>query len=394
MNQVGNLRRTMLLLGMTSALGVPGHSDCHADSCPSCTSAHLAGDYYCPNCHGADYDCLHSQIHPQHALGKKGAFAATHNDFGATNSGYCRMQHPHSPGRTATLGPKLLTMAKVAMGVGISQAQFNGSSSGTDGSVACGMCIEVSARMPVWDCELNNVSGRGEPSTWPQQKLLAMVMDRCEDGWELWDGSNAMGNCVSGHLDFDVYPTDHDLSGLQIHNATWRAVDCPTDELTIQYVFATPEVSTFKFFFSVHLWDLRVPAARVEVLATCDQGTGEQRFVPLLYSSNGFGFHAGAAGCDEVVHGCDAASDCLLTFRLTSVLGEVMVDEVHVPPHLHYTDAGDQWVAFPAAVSRKQFEGRHPASRDANACYEHCRKGSSGASGVRPGGWSGGVGAC
>lgn len=369
------------------ATGSPiDHSDCHADSCLSCAAAHQRGDNFCPNCRGADYDCLHSSV--QRALGKAGAYAATHNDFGATNSGFCRMQRPHSPGRAGTMGPKLLTMAKVAMGVGLSQAQFNSSVRGTDGSVACGMCIEVSAQMPLWDCELNNVIGRGQPSSWPQQKLLAMVMDRCEDGWQHWDGSIAQGNCVTGHLDFDVYPTDHDLSGLQIHNATWRTVDCPTDELTMQYVFATANVSTFPFFFSVHLWDLRVPAARVEVLAACEQGAGEHRFAQLVYTSNGFGYHAGAADCDDIAHGCDDAHDCQLTFRLTSVFGDVLVDEVVVPPHLHYTEAGDQWVAFPTVVSAKQFEGRHPPSQDANACYKHCRKD---ADGVLPGGR---LGAC
>ena len=39
-----------------------------------------------------------------------------------------------------------------------------------------------------------------------------------------WDkDGNPAGNCASGHLDFDVYPDNHDVSFLGVQNLTWRA---------------------------------------------------------------------------------------------------------------------------------------------------------------------------
>mgnify|MGYP007078127892 CR=1 FL=1 len=37
-------------------------------------------------------------------------------------------------------------------------------------------------------------------------QIIVMVMDQCKDEWEQWDltGKTAKGNCVTGHLDFDV----------------------------------------------------------------------------------------------------------------------------------------------------------------------------------------------
>ena len=48
-----------------------------------------------------------------------------------------------------------------------------------------------------------------------------MVMDQCKDHWTSWsdNGSTPQGNCVTGHLDFDVYPIDHDVGHLQARAA-------------------------------------------------------------------------------------------------------------------------------------------------------------------------------
>ena len=112
-------------------------------------------DPFCPNCKGADFDCLASR--EQIGLGGWPAYGGTFNDFGMVNEGFCKMQTMVNTNRTSSLGPRLLTDARIFSGVGLSQAQF-----GTggllddnvgDGSVSCGMCLEVSARMALWDCE-------------------------------------------------------------------------------------------------------------------------------------------------------------------------------------------------------------------------------------------------
>lgn len=50
-----------------------------------------------------------------------------------------------------------------------------------------------------------------------------------------------------------------------MHNLTWRAVDCPADELPIQLVFSS--TTSTEYYFAVHVWDMRVPLAKVEVRA-------------------------------------------------------------------------------------------------------------------------------
>eukprot|EP00966_Prymnesium_polylepis_P232121 5369926-Prymnesium_polylepis.1 len=126
---------------------------------------------------------------PQHALGQDPAFAGTFNDFGKTNTGFCRLQQPNARNRSTTLGPALLSSARVFSGVGLSQAQFgaggllsgsDGEGSG-DGSVACGMCLEVSARQALWDCELTQPKDRGDYSKYPMQKVIVMVMDQVRE---------------------------------------------------------------------------------------------------------------------------------------------------------------------------------------------------------------------
>ena len=189
---------------------------CKADTCSECETERQAGDDFCPNCQGQNYTCLTSRS--QTALGKNPAFAGTFNDFGMKNTGFCKLQQLHSHNRSTTLGPRLLTDAHIMGGIGLSQAQFGATGQGdAEGSVSCGMCIEVTARMALWNCELTEVlSDRHAPSTWPEQKLVVMVMDQCKDGWQKWsaDGTTAQGNCVTGHFDFDVYPQARGASAM------------------------------------------------------------------------------------------------------------------------------------------------------------------------------------
>ena len=63
----------------------------------------------------------------------------------------------------------------------------------------------------------NFVTNLVEPSAYhvPYTYLLTLPPPSAQDGWKKWDANgNPTGNCVSGHLDFDVYPKNHDVSFL------------------------------------------------------------------------------------------------------------------------------------------------------------------------------------
>lgn len=170
-------------------------------------------------------------------------------------------------------------------GVGLSQAQFEASTAvhntPPDGAVACGMCLELEARMSLWDCELNAPLSRCTPGAepgaactndWHTHKVLAMVVDQCEDGWTLFDGATGApkGNCATGHLDLDVYPLNGDLAFLDVASLTWRAVDCPTDGIDIQFAFSTS--ASNEYYFAFQVWDSRSPLTTVEVLQVTTPG--------------------------------------------------------------------------------------------------------------------------
>ena len=121
-----------------------------------------------------------------------------------------------------------------------------------------------------------------------------------------------------------MYPSNHDVSFLGVHNATWRAVDCPTGDLPIQYAFHTDSVG--KYYFSLHVWDLRVPVATIEVRVECDGGG--LRWVPLEFSSAGFKYQ-GQQHCSDVAYEWPH-----LHLRLTSVHGEILMEEIKVPANL------------------------------------------------------------
>jgi hypothetical protein len=112
---------------------------------------------------------------------------------------------------------------------------------------------------------------------------------------------------------------------LGTREASWRAVDCPTGDLPIQYVFATTSVS--KSFFAIHVWDLRVSLTAVEVRVQCEGG-GLRWLV--LKCTGAYGFHyQGQEACGDAVHGWP-----YVTLRLTSTYNEVLVDTLVVPDNL------------------------------------------------------------
>ena len=87
------------------------------------------------------------------------AYTGTFNYFDAStgnNTGFCRMQAYRNHSRSSTFGPRLLRHAHVFSGARLSQALFN------DGAV-CGMCLEVTAKMMLWDCELTHPQHELDP---------------------------------------------------------------------------------------------------------------------------------------------------------------------------------------------------------------------------------------
>ena len=114
----------------------------------------------------------------QVGLGQSPAYGGTFNDFSKKNEGFCKMQQLYNNNRTDSLGPRLLTDYRIFSGVGLSQAQFGTGASTSDdntgdGMVGCGMCLEVTAKMALWDCDLTVVSDRYNSSLWPEQKVRA-----------------------------------------------------------------------------------------------------------------------------------------------------------------------------------------------------------------------------
>ena len=336
---------------------------------PNCRPA--ATDPFSPNCKGQNYSCLTTQTQ-QHAFGQAPANAATFNDFGMPNVGFCKMQQKLSPGRSHTNGPQLMQTGRVFGGVGLSQAQFgigadSPKSQAGDGGVSCGMCLEVTAKMALWDCELTKPVNLHNQSLWPEQKLIVMVMDQCKDEWTEWsaDGTTAAGNCNTGHLDFDVYPTDHSVSFLGVKNLTWRAVDCPVGELPIQIAFSTANEHMNKYSFAVHLWDLKVPVTGVSVQVVCRNGT--LAWQKMTYFALGWQYQAQQLpGCFDTVYDWPAN----ITLRLTSAYGEALEESLGVPANL---TMGEDFVALPTVPTKRQFSVAHnPPSADANAHYKQC----------------------
>lgn len=336
---------------------------------PNCRPA--ASDPFAPNCVGSNYTCLTTKT--QFGFGQAPANAGTFNDFGLPNVGFCKMQQKYSPNRSSTNGPAVLSSGRIFAGVGLSQAQFgigvnSPDSHPGDGGVSCGMCLEVSAKMALWDCDLTKPINLHNQSAWPDQKLIVMVMDQCKDEWTDWadGGTTAAGNCNTGHLDFDVYPADHKVSFLAVDALAWHAVDCPVGELPIQIAFSTANEHMNKYSFAVHLWDLRVPVKSVVTRVICRNLT--LTWAPLTYFALGWQYQGQKLpdGCFDTVH--DWPQN--ITLRLTSAYGEVITESIPVPDNLTMSE---DFVAFPIVKTSRQFSvSHHPPSGDANKYYQHC----------------------
>eukprot|EP00930_Biecheleria_cincta_P046885 TRINITY_DN32412_c0_g1_i1.p1 TRINITY_DN32412_c0_g1~~TRINITY_DN32412_c0_g1_i1.p1 ORF type:complete len:376 (-),score=55.47 TRINITY_DN32412_c0_g1_i1:380-1507(-) len=337
--------------------------DCRGSTCSE-ACCNRTDDFFCPNCQGADWECLTSR--PQVGLGQAPALGATYNDFGVGgNAGFCRYQAPIAgQNKSSAYGSRLLSSHRVFAGVGLSQAQFMAAPGQRDGSIACGMCLEVTAKMALWDCDLTHPKDKFNVSKWPLHKVIVMVIDQCKDNWDLYNSTQPAGNCATGHLDFDIYPHDNNPGNLNIENVSWRAVDCPSDDLPIQFVFASNETS--QWHFSVHTWDMRSPIKAMDTLAVCSNGS--TAWSPMEFGSNGWAYQATKVCNDFAANYPDN-----VTFRLTSVYDEVIMENIRIPVGTWYQI--DNWHAWPPIDGSRNFVlSKAAASAEANERYNHCRQ--------------------
>lgn len=340
-------------------------SDCSGAFCSdACCPTNRTEDPFCPNCRGANWTCLTSQT--QIGLGQDPALGATYNDFGVGgNSGFCRYQAPVAgQNKSSAYGARLLTSHRVFAGVGLSQAQFMAmpGSDQADGAIACGMCLEVTAKMVLWNCDLTHPQNKNDSSQWPVHKVIVMVIDQCKDNWDRYNDTEPTGNCATGHLDFDIYPHDNNPGNLNIEDVTWRAVDCPSDDMPIQFVFASNETS--EWHFSLHTWDMRSPIKAMEALAECSNGS--TAWSPMEFGSNGWAYQATKVCNDFAANWPDN-----VTLRLTSVYDEVIIEQLKVPVDRWYQI--DNWHAWPPVDGSSNFvESKAPPSEEANDRYSHC----------------------
>jgi hypothetical protein len=136
--------------------------------------------------------------------------ASTYNAF-RQQMGYCKLQGFDTVSRSTSGGMASFLDGRVVMGVGLSDAEFNGS------ITSCGRCIEITTvdNMAPLAFELDALVDSWTEAV-NRPPFLAMVMDQCTDPI-----------CVSRFLDFDVYlptpPVSHGNPG----NVEWHFVPCP-----------------------------------------------------------------------------------------------------------------------------------------------------------------------
>ena len=251
---------------VAKALGVCEGNKC--DTCDHIGATFSSHNATCPNCDGRNYTCLAKQ--EQQALGAKGNMPAA-MDFRKATAGkkFCKMQVPKATNRTETRGPKLLADGRVFAGVAISPGQFYSDPLNEAGDVACGMCVEITADVPKWNCALNQMDKRNITS----QTFVAMVDDVADCSappWTKWDstGHTTLSRCATGHLDLQVFFPKPTTDIYQSPKATWKRVDCPMLALPINYVINYDQWKSYEFdpyFFNLMLWDTAVPVKQVEV---------------------------------------------------------------------------------------------------------------------------------
>ena len=155
---------------------------------------------------------------------------ATYNSL-IEQTAYCKMQGFHTNSRISSKSLKMFQDGRVKMGVGLSHKQFGslqekGWMDSVEGSLTCGMCIEVLdiKKMP----EFNNQLTDWDYFTPIKTPFIAMVLDQCKD--EI---------CKSGFLDFDIYNEKQPTSFGDIENIKWKGIECPVFEDKLEYLICS-----------------------------------------------------------------------------------------------------------------------------------------------------------
>lgn len=201
---------------------------------------------------------------------------------------YCKMQGFHTNSRISSASPKIFQDGRVTFGVGLSHKQFgklqenNKWMDSTEGSLACGMCIEVLhiEKMPEFNKELTNwnyLEGIQTP-------FIAMVFDQCKD--EI---------CKSGFLDFDIYNKKQPVSFGNIENLKWRAVECPVKEDKLEYLICSQNTCNnsnlkkekkFIDVFTRNWFSIIIRNHRIPILEVFVYNFESQKYKKLEYKSS------------------------------------------------------------------------------------------------------------
>lgn len=200
---------------------------------------------------------------------------------------YCKMQGFNTNSRFSSQSPKMFQDGRVTFGVGLSHKQFgslqenNRWMNSVEGSLTCGMCIEVLdiQKMPEFNSQLTD----WDYSTEIKTPFIVMVFDQCKD--EI---------CGSGFLDFDIYNKKQPVSFGNISGIKWRAVECPVQEDKLEYLICSQNTCNFtdkkqkKFFdvFTRNWFSIIIRNHRIPILEVFLYNFEHQKYKKLEYKSS------------------------------------------------------------------------------------------------------------
>lgn len=199
---------------------------------------------------------------------------------------YCKLQGFHTNSRISSKSPKMFQDGRVKFGVGLSHKQFGslqekGWMNSIEGSLTCGMCIEVLEieNMPEFNDQLTD----WDYSISKKTPFIAMVFDQCKDDI-----------CKSGFLDFDIYNDLQPVSFGNIFGIKWRAVECPVLEDKLEYLICSQNTCNFsnqkrnKFIniFSRNWFSLIIRSNRIPILEVFVYNYDQTKYIKLEYKSS------------------------------------------------------------------------------------------------------------
>lgn len=132
--------------------------------------------------------------------------------------GYCKMQGYDTLSRSTSMGPPMFLDGRIKFGVGLSDTQFQGSTS------SCGRCINIThiANFFSFNNELTSWDYREQIET----PFTVFVMDQCKDAI-----------CTSKFLDFDIYNLHQPVAYGNPYSLEWEFVPCPVENDTMEILF-------------------------------------------------------------------------------------------------------------------------------------------------------------